>query len=193
MTVSIPAPLVLETELEPLASTQLGIGDNELISTTQLRKCISTTVRDVRRGYFVDGRDPTKRHEASVVVLGFEFGSQRRDTWRASRSMSHVTIRVSVDEVEEEGLEPGYDDDDDDDDGKADADVIIAAHYPLPTTPVSSWRRYLRIPNQGRVGLSRDYTFLIRRRQHVSVWELSEDKVLKAGVPGAFSCADPSY
>ncbi|KAL4869001.1 hypothetical protein BDV12DRAFT_168732 [Aspergillus spectabilis] len=201
MSTSPPAALVLETELEPLPSEQLGIGDSELISTSQLRKCtVSTTVSDVRRGYFVDGRDPSKRHEASVVVLAFEFGSQRRDSWKSWKSMSHVTVKVNVDEVVDDGGNQANEDE---------ADLLIASHYPRSAqgvdTSVSLTKGVTATLSPsangfavGSVSIGREKSYSASSAITLSsyaggnlcrVWELSEDTVLKRGVPDAFCCA----
>ncbi|KAL2816581.1 hypothetical protein BDW59DRAFT_9310 [Aspergillus cavernicola] len=203
MTSSPPAALVLETELKPLSSEQLGIGDSELVATSQLRKCtVSTIVRDVRRGYFVSGQDPSKQYEASVVVLQFEFGSQRRDSWQTWKSISHVTVKVSVDEVVDE-------DEQDDQNEEDDVDLLIAAHYPRSARGVDTSLSLTKGVTAtlgpsangfavGSVSIGREMSYSASSAITLSsysdgnmcrVWELNEDTTLKRGVPDAFDCA----
>jgi len=194
-------PFTVITNLQPSKSNQLGLGNSKLVDTSKIRKCsVSTTVCDVRYGYFRDGRNPEKQHEAAAVVLEFEFGSQQRDSWKPWERIRQVSINVSVEEAE--NIEPG------DAGGK---ELLIAAYYPRSargTTSelvVNKSKGGTATISAGNVGYARaegaltvSKTYSISNAMTLTstpngqmsiTWKLEEDKTLKQGVPEAISCA----
>ncbi|KAH8901129.1 hypothetical protein GQ53DRAFT_740239 [Thozetella sp. PMI_491] len=94
-------PITLTTELKLADSSQLSLGNRASIGPTELLNCtVTTTISDVRRGFFVDGKDGRRRHEAVVVVFEFEFGSQERRSWNPLNKINTVKVGVSADEDE---------------------------------------------------------------------------------------------
>ena len=118
-------PIVLTTELEPASSSQLSLGNRTPLVPAELLNCIVTiTVSDVRRGFFVDGKESSKKHEGAVVVFEFEFSSQKRRSWNPLNRIDSVKIEISANEEEMEGQEndPAPD---------GDQEIRILERYPI--------------------------------------------------------------
>lgn len=204
-TLEVSEEQVILTDLEPTSNTQLGHGSSKPVSTTKLRKCtISTSIRDVRTGYFVDGEDPSLKHTGAVVILSFEFGSQKRDSWKPWEGISNIRIQLSVEEVDE-----------DDFSGKggeelefADPELQILAVYPRNARGSTSETMITRSASAslysppGAVtatgGLSYSQQFTLANAITVrsapngtmsTVYTLEENKTTRDGIPDVFSCA----
>jgi hypothetical protein len=189
-------PIVIDSELEPIELRQLGLGNAQTVGTSQGRFIVTTTVRDVRYGVFKDGRDPSKQHEACIVVLHFEFGAQQH-------RISSVNIKVLVYKADAEETDEARDGD------EHKRDLLIAGRYPLsargavteiPVTRGVSAKIEPSIGgiSVGNVAVSKETTFQSVGRTELTsradgemalVWKLEEDRNLKRGVPDTLACA----
>jgi hypothetical protein len=185
-------PITVTSEFEPIDSQQLSLGNASTVGTARSSKfAATTTVQDVRRGVFKDGRDPNIEHAGAVVVLCFEFGVYRPDK---------VSIKLEVDEA-------------DTDDGQAQpspgAELRIKARYPReargPSTekPVTQTITGVIEPSVasvsvGSVQFARSTTRVQSGAAALSsaiigdmsiAWSLEGDRNKGAGVPGSLACA----
>lgn len=188
---SIPdsEPIQVVSELEPVDPRQLGLGNASTVGTSQVSKFfVTTTVRDVRRGFFKDGRDPSNEHEGIVVVLYFEFGTY---------SVDEVTIRIDIDRDEE------------DESDTTEKNLVIKARYPSkargPLTEKSITQKVAgsiapSVANVSGGSVSFERTAETTRLGAVSleswtngkesaIWKLKQDRNLKAGAPKTLACA----
>ncbi|KAK3307882.1 uncharacterized protein B0T15DRAFT_490493 [Chaetomium strumarium] len=115
-------PITVTSEFEPIDSQQLSLGNASTVGTARSSKfAATTTVRDVRRGVFRDGRDPSIEHVGVVVVLCFEFGVYYRP--------DRVSIKMEVDEA---------------------ADIDGQAQQPSTSNPEAELRIKARYPREAR-------------------------------------------
>jgi hypothetical protein len=106
-------------------SSQLSLGNQTSAGRSELLNCtVAVTIRDVRRAFFLDGKDARTKREAAIVILDFEFGSQKRTSWNPLNRIGVVKIQISVyeDELSDDGDDQGGQDES--------KELRIAARYP---------------------------------------------------------------
>jgi hypothetical protein len=188
--VEYPEPRAITSELEVVESRQLSLSNAATVGTARIFSfTVTTTVRDVRKGFIRDGRDPDKEHEAVIVVLCFEFGTHKID---------RVTIKIDVDEADVDDKNPAEGDK---------KQLLVRARYPkeakgqetsrpvtktitastaLKGLPAPAFT-YERSETDTRFGAAELISEV--NGELSMVYKLSQDANTRAGVPHTLACA----